>query len=700
MTVGNGTPNPLRRLASFLGIQEGYTDVDGRYEGADEETLAALVAAFGVALDGSGGAARALADLKVLKGRRLTEPVVAHRAGRDCELIIKVPEDLPPERVRISLDLEEGPTRGWKLSDLTSAQLTRELPGVRTLRVAIPSDMGELPIGYHHLEVEAGASSARALLISAPSHCPSANRCWGAFMPLYALRRESRDWGTGSFSDLGELISWVRSLGGNLVGTLPILAAFLDDDGTYQGPYLPASRLAWNEAFVDVEALPELKSEDALAASAREWLNSGAAAIGATRSRRADLAATLRQKRPVLELLARSIWQSDSERRRQLDAYLGARPHLRQYAMFSSACEQAGARWQAWPGATARALPRGSVDEDSIRYHLYAQFAADTQIATGDGLYLDLPVGVHPSGFDTWWEPESFAGSVSGGAPPDDFFAGGQTWGFRPLHPENIREQEYRYVVSYLRHIMTRASAIRLDHVMGLHRLWWVPDGFQAHRGAYVRYHADELRALAVLEAYRSGTVVVGEDLGTVPSEVRTAMGVDGMLSSFVFQFESSEQDPLSIPRESTVASLGTHDLPTFRSYWNGWDIAERYGQTNATEAERVDEEAKRAEWRDSVRNALCLEGRSDDEATDVREVLRRLLSYLAASPAEIVLVDLEDLMLETVRQNTPGTGISEGNFSRRADFNFEALTRDPYALDVLTRLNAARANPEREEPG
>ena len=141
---------------------------------------------------------------------------------------------------------------------------------------------------------------------------------------------------------------------------------------------------------------------------------------------------------------------------------------------------------------------------------------------------------------------------------------------------------------------------------------------------------------------------MVGEDLGTVPSEVRTAMGEDGMLSSFVFQFESSKENPLSRPRESTVASLGTHDLPTFRSYWNGWDIAERYEQTDATEAEQADEEVKRAEWRDSVRNALCLEHRSDDEATDVREVLRKLLSYLAASPAEIVLVDLEDLMLES----------------------------------------------------
>jgi 4-alpha-glucanotransferase len=370
--------------------------------------------------------------------------------------------------------------------------------------------------------------------------------------------------------------------------------------------------------------------------------------------------------------------------------------------MFRSASETLGSRWQAWPGSTPREVPRGSVDEDAVRYHLYAQFAADRQLDTlGDDLYLDLPVGAHPSGFDTWWEPKSFASSVSGGAPPDDFFSAGQNWGFRPLHPENIRDEEYRYVISYLRHLMSHAQAIRIDHVMGLHRLWWVPDGMDADKGAYVRYREEELRALVVLEAYRSGTVVAGEDLGTVPPEVRAAMVDDGMLSSFVYQFDSSVEEPLPHPRRLTLASLGTHDLPTFRSYWNGWDInraSANQETTDSQKAEHSEATAGRAEWRQSVRWALGMDAPPDDETGEVREALRGLLSYLAASPAALVMVDLEDLMMETARQNTPGTAISEGNFSRRAEFTLEAMTRDPYVVDVLTRMATARTESEPEE--
>ncbi len=338
-----------------------------------------------------------------------------------------------------------------------------------------------------------------------------------------------------------------------------------------------------------------------------------------------------------------------------------------------------------------------------MRYHLYSQWVADRQLAEcGEGgLYLDMPIGVHPSGFDTWWQPASFVTGVSGGAPPDLFFSEGQCWGFPPLHPENIREDGYRYVIGCLRHVMAHASIVRVDHVTGLHRLYCVPDGFDAKHGAYVRYHADEMHALLVLEASRSGTVVAGEDLGTVPSIVRTDMARDGMLSSFVMQFASTDVDPFPVPPELSVATLGTHDLPTFQAFWSGYDIEEHHRQ-GRIDSECMDEEqVARARWRHSALERLNLPaGRGAEPAATAPGALRGFLEYLGRSPAKVVLVDLEDLWLEPDQQNRPGTGAEERNFTRRASLTIEDIEADPRVLDVLGAVEAARLRGTEESPG
>jgi 4-alpha-glucanotransferase len=348
--------------------------------------------------------------------------------------------------------------------------------------------------------------------------------------------------------------------------------------------------------------------------------------------------------------------------------------------------------------------PRLSPDPDLVGYHLYAQWACSQQLEqrSGAGLYLDVPVGVHPSGFDTWWSPESFALNVSGGAPPDDFFSGGQTWGFPPLHPERERERGYSYTIDYLRTVMSHASIIRVDHVMGLHRLYWVPDGFDARDGAYVRYQGDELHALLVLEASRSDTAVAGEDLGTVPGSVRKALSRDGMLSSFVVQFESSATQPLPAPKENVLASFGTHDLPTFCGFWEGTDI--RYQETAGfIDEEEADSKLReRAEWR----TALCGElGVTYDEPAELRtdetvmrQVLSGILTNLGTTQARLVQVDLEDLWLEPEQQNRPGTfGPDTSNFSRRSSRTFEEFTTDPYVIELTRALSDAR-NEGRDE--
>ena len=285
-------------------------------------------------------------------------------------------------------------------------------------------------------------------------------------------------------------------------------------------------------------------------------------------------------------------------------AFADRHPELVAYAAFRSAQERGEL-----PGPGCSDANVASLDAAG-RYHLYVQWVADTQLAEiGDSLYLDLPVGVHPLGFDPWWEPDLFVDGVEGGAPPDAFFATGQSWGFRPLHPRALRDQGYRYPVACLRHIMRRASVIRIDHVMGLHRLYWVPDGFDAVDGVYVRYRLDEMLAVIALEADRTGTAVVGEDLGTVPDEVRAGMERSRMLRSWVFEFEATADVPLPTRRScrwpasapTTCPGSPTFGMGTTSTTWRPGGPRVRSGPESSTRRDLA--------WRASVEVDLAPDG-------------------------------------------------------------------------------------------
>ena len=397
-----------------------------------------------------------------------------------------------------------------------------------------------------------------------------------------------------------------------MVGTLPLYPTYPGDPS----PYLPVSKLAWNELYVEPLDLPELERSP----EARQVLDSPAWAEAVTAARQAvlvDYPAVLANQRRVLEPLARTLFSTPSARRDELERFVEGRPELAAYARFRAAGDVFGTAWSAWPGSRAGRVPDTGVSEDDVHYHLYAQWAAEHQLAAASragtdgpgagrpGLYLDYPIGVHPSGFDPWWSPGSFASGVHGGAPPDDFFAGGQDWAFPPVHPEAERRLGYRYTRAALDQALRHAAVLRVDHVMGLHRLYWIPTGFDGAHGAYVRYPDDELRAIVAVEADRAGASVVGEDLGTVPDEVRQHMATDGMLRSWVFQFEASPEDPLADPPELSLASLGTHDLPRFAAFWSAEDVDEREaaGQIDRVQAERA--RTLRAELRRAVLGAL-----------------------------------------------------------------------------------------------
>ena len=474
----------------------------------------------------------------------------------------------------------------------------------------------KLPRGYHTLNGE-------TLLIHAPRKAfAPPEKTWGLFLPLYAVPPNGGDLG-----DLEAYMKWVRELGGHVVATLPLLAAFDDEPS----PYSPVSRLFWNERYLDLEQLPEWSAAALPPLSERAERASGAAESGGR-------AAALQR------CAERFVPDAEFEKFAK---------NARDYARF-----------------------RG--DE---RYHLYVQYRMAQQLETlaAAGLYLDFPLGVNPGGYDVAKYGEVFAKGVAVGAPPDAFFTKGQNWGFPPFHPEALRDDRYRYFRAAIAQHAKHASILRLDHVMGLHRLFWIPEGMEAKDGVYVRYDDEELYAILCVESNRHRCAIVGEDLGTVPEYVPVAMQRHGFRRMYVVQYEAKPESPaLSTPPSASVASVNTHDMPTFAAFWNGNDIDDRLEQ------ELLDEKGakKERETREKMREAI--EAQVGDG-----NVLENVLRFLATSDAEVVLINLEDLWGETEPQNVPG--VPEKSWKKIFKLSLEEAKNDERVMRALRQVAQRR---------
>jgi 4-alpha-glucanotransferase len=603
----------------------------------------------------------------------LAEPVVAVVVGSALELSLRVPA-WAVGRARASIAIESGghEVYEFELGSLPVASVaTVDGEERRELRLTFPE---LLPAGYHELRLETGGVTADVLVIAAPRFAPPPVRDhgWGVFLPLYAVRSQ-RTMGIADLGDVEALLGDVGRLGGDLVGSTPLLASFADETS----PYAPASRLYWNELYADLSASPELERSSAarkLLASRAFRRQGRALAEGAY----VDYPAAQDLRRPVLEALAHALYAEPCTRRDALEAHLRAHPELADYARFRANDEAHGSHWPTWPEGERAGTLAIADDDPAFRYHVYVQWLVDEQLAAlarreGAGLYLDQPLGVHADGYDTWRERDSFALAASGGAPPDLFFSEGQEWGFPPLHPEGIRRDRHRYPIACLRRMLSRARALRIDHVMGLHRLFWVPRGFPASDGVYVSYPADELYAIVCLEAQRHGTMVVGEDLGTVPDGVRETMHARGVRRSHVLQFslvrnERAAIEPAPAP---SLASVNTHDTPTFAAFWRDSDPA----------------------LRAAVATYLRGRGRVPEVGEpDAGSVLLGCLEELALGDAETLLVNLEDLWGEVEPQNVPGTsGEGSHNWCRRARYGLEEMFELPEVRDELRHIHELR---------
>lgn len=534
-------------------------------------------------------------------------------------------------------------------------------------RGGLPPD---LPPGYHRAVASDGHE--RPLIVSpGVCHLPDDLHAWGWALQLYSLRSQE-SWGIGDLRDLRGFASWTAQLGGNAVMLNPLHAS-LPISAQQPSPYFPSSRCFRNPIYLAVEEVATenaVTDVDAAADRGREL----------SRSATIDRDAIYRVK---METLMKA-WESRPHP--ELEGHLDRTDLLWGYATFAALAEAHDGGPDAWPDDLARGEPSAveawAVEhQDRIRFHAWLQGLLDDQLERAGaraGLVNDLAIGVDPQGADAWLWPEVFASGVTVGAPPDEFNLRGQGWGLPPFDPWKLRAAAYEPFIRTIRSAFRHSAGIRIDHVMGLFRLYWIPDGSGPERGTYVRYPHEDLLNIVALESYRARAYVIGEDLGTVEDAVRAEMHARNMMSYRLLWFE--EDKPENYPAVA-LAAVTNHDLPTIAGLWAGSDIEAQ----KALELE-VNEEGVAAQLT-RLRGWLRL---SPDAEVD--EVILAIYELLADAPSALVMATLEDVLGAEERPNMPGTMDERPNWSIPLPVALEQLKEDSRVLAVAKMLSARRA--------
>jgi 4-alpha-glucanotransferase len=718
----------IERLARLRGIGDAYHDYRGELKYFSLETKEQLLRAMGCAVDDAAAMGRELSGLEVARWRKFLPPVAAAHGPR-IGVDINITAREFGSALVWSVHFEDGARRDGVTSTADCTEIWRgqvEGSWITRRRLELPLD---LPPGYHELEARvAGGTADRCLLIVSPPQCyePASiiggRRLWGVAVQLYTLR--SRDnWGIGDFNDLRLLIRWVASRGAGFIGLNP-LHALAPAEPERSSPYSASSRHFLNVLYIAVPSVPEFS--DCAAARERMADPSIVRQLGELRGRDlVDYRGVAALKFEILALLYRDFCDrhlaTESGRARSFRGFIAAGGELLQmHARFDAldryfrATLGVASGWTSWPqefrDVNGRAAAQFAAEHPrEVEFYAYLQWLAHEQLCDAQaltrelgmpiGLYGDYAVGANPSGSETWVDQGSYCMGAEIGAPPDPMALKGQGWGIPPQDPAVMQAQQLQGFVRLIRSNMRYYGALRLDHVMALFRLWWVAAGFSPTEGAYVHYPMQQLLTVLSLESARGACLVVGEDLGVVPDEVRQAMPEYGLYHYKVLLFEKLAgrfRRPDEYVRRA-LATVTTHDMPTLRSYWEGRDIDLRR-RLNLYPSIEVENDVIRERERD---RELLLEALQEQGLKPAQpqtpsgaftaELAQALHLYLARSTTVLVALQIEDLLGETLPVNVPGTDHEYPNWQRKVSADLEDMAARTDLAAYLDAIHLAR---------
>lgn len=667
----------LVELARRFGVATEYEDWTGRRVLVPEATLVAVLAALDVTAGTEQQRNAALtAQLRTYWARPMPATIVG-RTGEQTRFWVHVTHGDPAE---VWLQLEDGTVRGG-VRQVDNFTPPFDLDGrwVGEASFVLPAD---LPLGYHRVHLRSGDSQTSTALIVTPDWLGlperlGARRAWGLAAQLYSVRSR-QSWGVGDLTDLTDLAVWSASRHGAdyiLVNPLHAAAPTIPMEPS---PYLPTSRRFVNPLYLRVEAIPEF-------------------ADLAKRGRVRRLRSEVQQRTGRLDTIDRdSAWAAKRAALKLLHcvprsagrelAYAAFRDRegraLDDFATWCALADEYGGDWHRWPESLQHPDAAGVAgfaerNSDAVDFHRWLQWQLDDQLASAQsqatragmslGIMGDLAVGVHPNGADAWALQDVLAPGVTAGAPPDEFNQLGQDWSQPPWRPDRLDEQEYRPFRALIRATLRHVGGIRIDHIIGLFRLWWIPKGAPPTEGTYVRYDHEAMIGIVALEAHRAGALVVGEDLGTVEPWVRDYLLLRGVLGTSILWFELDRDgnggplNPLPAERwrEYCLSSVTTHDLPPTAGYLAGDHVRLRESLgllTRPVEEELESDRAELAAWMAELRRVGLLDDGYSAHEQDPELIVLALYRYLGRTPSRLLGVALTDAVGDRRTQNQPGT--------------------------------------------
>ena len=701
----------LSELARRYGVATEYHDWTGRPTTVAPATLVAVLGALGVPADTEQDRAAALSAHDRRHWSRVLPPTIVGRSDAETAFWVHVTHGDP---AHIWVRLEDGTVRtGVRQADNFTPPFDLDGRLVGEATFVLPAD---LPLGYHRVHLRSGDRETSTPLIITPSWLGmparlGARRSWGLATQLYSVRSKD-SWGMGDLADLTDLAVWAGARHGASFVLVNPLHAAAPTKPMEPSPYLPTSRRFTNPLYLRVEAIPEFGSlpKRGRVAKLRDDVQSRA-----RRHDGIDRDAAWAAKRTALKLVYRV--PRSAGRELAFEAYKAREgTALDDFATWCALAEKYGGDWRRWPaGFQHPASPEVAEFVDrhqrAVDFHRWLQWQLDDQLAGAQsqavrtgmalGIMHDLAVGVHPTGADAWALQDLLALGVSAGAPPDEYNQLGQDWSQPPWRPDLLEEVGYQPFRALIEAILRHAGGVRIDHIIGLFRLWWIPQGAAPTAGTYVRYDHEAMIGIVALEAVRAGAVVVGEDLGTVEPWVRHYLHARGLLGTSILWFELDRDGhggPLEAERwrELCLSSVTTHDLPPTPGYLAGEHVRLRHALgllTRSAEDELADDRAEQQAWMGELRRVGLLGADADEE-----DVILGLYRYLGRTPSRLLALSLADAVGDRRAQNQPGTTDEYPNWrvpltdSDGDPVLVEHIFTDPRAAALAEALRVATA--------